>query len=208
MPTREGGHLSLRSARVWGGAQVSSEAANINSPDRLRLERMPAPGSPSDQKRDLAILRISPVCLFHKESVLNDTVHWLEQHDYVVHAFDASRWASAADLHESLKKELAFPDYYGRNLNALDECLGDMDIPAEGRVVLVFRHYDALQRALGSLAQTVLDIIAGASYRHLANGRRLLALVQSDDPAIGFDPVGKRPVIWNSKEFLPQNRGT
>ncbi len=169
---------------------------------------MPGPSSASDTRRDLAILHISPVCLFHKESLLNDMVQWLEQREYVIHAFDTAQWASPSDLHESLKKELAFPDYYGRNLDALDECLGDMHFPPTGRVVLMFRHYDAFQRALGPLAQKLLDIIAGASYRHMVDGRRLLALVQSDDPAIQFDPVGRRPVIWNSKEYFVKSRGT
>jgi hypothetical protein len=160
----------------------------------------------SGSNQDLSILRISPVCLFHKENVLKDMVRWLEQHDYIIHEFDATRWSSEDDLHGHLKKELAFPEYYGRNLDALDECLGEMAFHSKGGAALVFWRYDAFQRTQSVLAQTLLDIVAGASYRHLANGRKLLALVQSDDPSIHFDPVGKRPVIWNMKEYFVKSR--
>ncbi|MGQ0797206.1 MAG: barstar family protein, partial [Methanobacteriota archaeon] len=155
-----------------------------------------------ESRKDLAILRIGPVCLFRKETVLGETVQWLERHGYVIHVFDAARWASEADLHESFRRELAFPDYYGRNLDALVDCLRDLEFPSSGGIALEFRHYDAFRQAFPSLAQTVLDILASVSYEQLADGRKLLALVQSDDPAIQFDPVGARPVLWNERELF------
>lgn len=156
---------------------------------------------------DWEIARISPVCLFYREAVLKEAVDWLAQHGYVIHSFDADQWATKAGFHESVKRELAFPDYYGRNLDAMNDCLRDLDIPTNGGVALVFRRYDSLKKTDGMFAQKVLDVLASAVYEHLVEGRRLLTLVQSDDPAIRFDAVGQRPVSFNPREWLNKSRG-
>ena len=40
-----------------------------------------------------------------------------------------------ADLHAYLAAELAFPDYYGANLDALHDCLSDIGYPLFVRIV-------------------------------------------------------------------------
>lgn len=40
---------------------------------------------------------------------------------------DASRLCTRTGAHEYLKEQLGFPDYYGRNLDALYDCLTDLD---------------------------------------------------------------------------------
>ncbi|MDO4798710.1 MAG: barstar family protein [Coriobacteriales bacterium] len=42
--------------------------------------------------------------------------------------------ADAAQAHAILARELDFPDYYGANLDALEDCLGDIATPT--RIVL------------------------------------------------------------------------
>jgi hypothetical protein len=80
-----------------------------------------------------------------------------------------------------------------------------------GPVSLYFRH-DALDsdvawlRAHGYRVE-VLDILADDARRFLLFGRRLLVLVQSDDPRITFAPVGATAVSWNPKEWLDGDRG-
>ena len=39
----------------------------------------------------------------------------------------AARWQSEKDVHDALAKALSFPDYYGRNLDALHDCLTELD---------------------------------------------------------------------------------
>lgn len=39
----------------------------------------------------------------------------------------AAQWHSEKDVHDALAKALAFPDYYGRNLDALHDCLTSLD---------------------------------------------------------------------------------
>ena len=40
---------------------------------------------------------------------------------------DGNILADAAAVHEYLKEQLAFPEYYGKNLDALYDCLTDLD---------------------------------------------------------------------------------
>jgi hypothetical protein len=76
----------------------------------------------------------------------------------------------------------------------------------DGGVVLELRHFDAFARAEPRFAHTILDSIESTSRRFLVTGRRLLALVQSDDPRIRFERVGAMPVNWNPREWLDSDR--
>ena len=40
---------------------------------------------------------------------------------------DGNLLADAAQMHEYLKEILQFPEYYGKNLDALHDCLTDLD---------------------------------------------------------------------------------
>ena len=40
---------------------------------------------------------------------------------------DGKILADAAQVHDYLKERLGFPEYYGKNLDALHDCLGDLD---------------------------------------------------------------------------------
>jgi Barstar (barnase inhibitor) len=118
-------------------------------------------------------------------------------------------------MHESLKAHLSFPDYYGNNLNALDECMSDdLVVPDSGGLALVLNHYDHIFKPAPSLAsegrgtaEVVLSIFADAVRYHMLFGRRLLILVQSDDPKIEFGRLGGVATGWNRREWLNSSRG-
>ena len=44
-------------------------------------------------------------------------------------AIEESQFASADEVHAYLAHQMAFPDYYGSNLDALNDCLGDVCEP-------------------------------------------------------------------------------
>lgn len=62
-------------------------------------------------------------------------------------------------LHDVLKDKLDFPDYYGRNLDALWDCLtGWMDLP----LTLVLINFEFSKKFLGSYADDVLEVLQEA----------------------------------------------
>ncbi|MBU8612088.1 MULTISPECIES: barstar family protein [Bacillus] len=62
-------------------------------------------------------------------------------------------------LHDVLKDKLDFPDYYGRNLDALWDCLtGWVDLP----LTLVLKNFEFSNTLLGSYADDVLEVLQEA----------------------------------------------
>jgi len=164
---------------------------------------------------DWIILRDGGIFLYWRSELLADDLSWLKQNGYQIVSFSTGEWRSEYEMHESLQEALTFPDYYGRNLDALNECVwDDMVVPDAGGLVIVFRGYDRFAKVLGkratdqkSTAEIVLDIFARAVRYHMLYGRRLIILVQSGDPDIRFGPVGGQPPRWNQREWFNKDRG-
>ncbi|HEU0241390.1 MAG TPA: barstar family protein [Micromonosporaceae bacterium] len=158
------------------------------------------------------LLSSSAVTLFWQATVLEDTVGALRAYGYQVVSLNASGWTADERMHDDISAALGFPSYYGRNLDALNDCLADVVAgdygwePDSTGLVLVLIGYDVFATQRRTSAQVMLDIVARRSREALLIGRRLLCLVQSDDPAIEFDGVGATPVVWNPAEWLASRR--
>jgi RNAse (barnase) inhibitor barstar len=175
----------------------------------------------NDEQLDWIVLRNGGVYLYWQQEILADDVTWLKSNGYRIIFFEAAEWQSANDweseqlMHESLKAHLSFPDYYGKNLNALDECmLDDLVVPDSGGMALVLNRFDRFFKPVHNrasrergTAEVVLSIFAKAVQYHMLFGRRLLILVQSDDPKIEFGRLGGVAAMWNHREWLNKNRG-
>jgi RNAse (barnase) inhibitor barstar len=159
------------------------------------------------QRLDWHLLRASAVTMYYDPDVLAKDVAWLEKHDYRVRTIQTAEIASPAALLAAFAESLQFPDYFGRNLDALNDCLSDLDIPDDGGLVLILQDYDAFSRRFPSLAHQILDICASNSRIFLLTGKRFVILMSSRDPRITFDPVGATPVLWNPQEWLDATRG-
>jgi hypothetical protein len=158
------------------------------------------------QDLDFRLLRTGAVTLYYDRRVLDEDVAWLAARGYQLDVLDGSCWLTEGAAHASLASVLQFPDYYGCNLNAFNDCLRDLDIPFAGGRVLVLDHYDVPAVAIRPFAAALLDMIATTARHELLFGRRLLALVRSDDPRLAFEPVGACPVSWNPREWLNRSR--
>lgn len=112
-------------------------------------------------------------------------------------------------MHESLSSALEFPEYYGRNLNALEECLcEDIIINEEGGLLLNFLSFpDNDPDAKAPETEAILDIAARAIREHMLAGRRFLVFVQTENPRISFEKLGGISAIWNRREWLNRDRG-
>jgi hypothetical protein len=93
-----------------------------------------------NEQLDWTILRDGGVYLYWRQEILADDLNWLKSNGYKIISFEAAEWQSASEweserrMHESLKAQLSFPDYYGKNLNALDV--------TPGRAHPLLRHVD------------------------------------------------------------------
>lgn len=147
------------------------------------------------------------VTRFRRRDVLDDVVSWLNGHGYAVHRVDGVDAATQADFLREVGEELDFPDYYnGGSLDAFADCLRDVATYDYGTsreatgTVLVFTGYDDFAGREPRAAQVILDIVADTARTALLFGHRVLCLVQADDPALRFAPVGATPVEWNTAE--------
>ena len=62
-------------------------------------------------------------------------------------------------LHDALAESLCFPDYYGRNLDALADCLSEIGEPTR----LILRHWQILDDRLGDYAGKLVYVLHRAS---------------------------------------------
>ena len=159
------------------------------------------------QRLDWDLLQNGAVSLYFQPQVLAADVDWLKDHEYRVDTFDCSLWVDQSEMHQAFAYQLEFPNYYGRNLDALNDCMSDLEIRDHSGRALVFNRYDSFAAKFPHVAWSVLNIMESNSRNLLLFGKRLIILVQSDDPAISFEPVGGRGVGWNRREWLNRSRG-
>jgi len=57
---------------------------------------------------------------------------------------DGAELNNFVKFHKTIAQLLHFPDYYGNNLDALDEVLSDMEFSTLKNIQIVLRHYDQL----------------------------------------------------------------
>jgi RNAse (barnase) inhibitor barstar len=158
-------------------------------------------------RRDWLQLRSGAISLYFRPEILAEDVTWLREHQYEVYSFDCAAWETEADFHDEVNRQLSFPGYYGHNLHAFSDCLSQLNVPEAGGLALQLMRIDQFASRLPAFAWDVLDIIEHNSRDFLLTGRRFIALAQTDDPRLCFDPVGARRISWNPREWLNKNRG-
>ena len=76
---------------------------------------------------------------------------------------DGAEIMTRDELHDALARQLALPDWYGRNLDALFDCLTDLHEPTD----VVVRHSDELFAHLGVYADVFQTVLADAEGENL-----------------------------------------
>lgn len=156
---------------------------------------------------DYQLLLNGAISLYFSESILQDDCTWLKEHGYKVRGMDASNWRSEQNFHDDVKRILEFPEYYGKNMDAFNDCLSDLEISMDGGFAIAFLHFDEFYDALPERAHAVLDIIETNSRRFLITGQRLLGLIQTSNPRAVYHHLGCNSADWNPRERMPRHRG-
>ena len=72
---------------------------------------------------------------------------------------DGNAVASMEDIHQTLARQLEFPEWYGGNLDALHDCLTDLHEEIDLSIV----HADALLETLGSVYGRLCRVLSDAA---------------------------------------------
>ena len=157
---------------------------------------------------DWKLFQSGAVVLYFREAWFDEDAHWLAQHGYVVHHIDCT---DNDTLMKQMSTALGWSQLFGYvawngNLNALNDGFRHLEIPTGGGMAFCFKRFNLIKREDPAWAQGILDVIQWQSYEYLLLGRRLLALVQSNNPRINFDPVGAHTVQWNPREWFTASR--
>jgi RNAse (barnase) inhibitor barstar len=160
---------------------------------------------------DYGILRDGGISLYRRTDYLEEDTERLLEAGYKLLRIDCKEWKSQLDMHDSLSEKLSFPPYYGKNLDALDDVITEVDVPVVGGLALLLLRYNEFATGISStyplLAEAILDILSRASREFLLTGKRFLTLVQSDDPRLSFPKLGGSVPSWNMREWLNKDRG-
>ena len=79
----------------------------------------------------------------------------------------------SGDVFGVLAKSLGFPEWFGRNWDALEDCLSDLSWRQAGGYVLLFRNFEALdQDQLGIL----IDVLASSAEFWAGRGQAFFAV--------------------------------
>jgi hypothetical protein len=108
----------------------------------------------------------------------------LDKLGYQVHRLDGGDWADERAVHAALAGALDFPEYYGHNLDALNDVLTDVAWfergadPADTGTALLIEGYGRVVDIDIGLAHGVLDCFARAGRLGLLVGHPMLCLVE------------------------------
>lgn len=170
------------------------------------------------QRLDWQILRDGGIALYWRPEYLADDVRWFASQNYDIYDFDCGRWVYEDEMYSDIGRVLRFSEWWGpewgRNLDALDDCLTDLPIGDSGGAVLVLHKFDRYAFGSGSTlmdsgfryAELLLDVMARACRLFLLNGRRFIVLVQTEDPQLKLGMLGGISPVWNRREWLNKNR--
>ena len=169
-----------------------------------------APFSENDSDRlDWHLMQNGAITLYFKTAILEDDLAWLRDHGYRIETIDCEdvvAFCRQMSVALRFKENFGYDNWTG-NLNALNDAFRCLGIDPEAGLVFCFLRYDRLQAADRHVGQGVLDLIEYHSRDYLLLGRRLLALVQSDDTRIQFNPLGARRYLVESEGVAEQEPG-
>jgi RNAse (barnase) inhibitor barstar len=109
---------------------------------------------------------------------------------YIAIRVDLSKADDRNELFATVAKALKFPDWFGNNLDALADCLGDMSwLPADGYLVLL-EHCDRIHGTAEADFVNVLQVFQQVAEDWRDQGISFWCLVEMQSDGIAWLPIG------------------
>lgn len=116
---------------------------------------------------ELPWLRSGPLFRVHV-SGLPALDEMLERHSFHVLELDGRRMTSRVRAHSELARVFDFPDYYGKNWDAFNDCFGDFVGEHDGeRIAVVWHHLEVAAEAIPATAVEVGWAMLASQFRYM-----------------------------------------
>lgn len=152
------------------------------------------------------LLQNGCVVLYHNPFLMEEHSSLLVRSGWQFKEIYVGELGTADEFFSQVAMTFEFPEYFGRNLNALRDCLSEIGFGKARRLAVSLTRFDLVVKQDAAFAHAVLDIFAEVERHCLMEGGRILFLVQSSNPDVRFPPVGATPVLWNFEEWLDSKR--
>ena len=96
-------------------------------------------------------------------------------------------------LLERFASALEFPDWFGGNWDALEDCLGDLSWRPQGDRVLLIEGFESLALVSHDDFRVLLDLLADVAEHWSAQGRAFVVLFLDPEHKLGLRPWGDAP---------------
>ena len=83
------------------------------------------------QRLDYQILQNGWASLYWQQDILNVDIKWFKKQNFKLVEINSTGLTEPSTILIELGERLGFPNYYGKNLDAFNDCLSDIEI-AEG----------------------------------------------------------------------------
>lgn len=157
------------------------------------------PAFPTDattqHPHDFGLARMGGVAVYLRDEVLEESERALDALEYAREKLDVGNW-NETRLHEDMASVFGFPGHYGKNLDALNDCLGDVACgdygwdTARTGLAVTLHGFGPFSRREPRLADVLVEQLVGASREGLLFGHRVLWLLHVDEPDFRMGPVG------------------
>ncbi|WJY01574.1 barstar family protein [Curtobacterium sp. SP.BCp] len=132
---------------------------------------------------DFEIARDGFVRRLQGDAALRNGETWLRREGYRVIELDAGAWREGMQMHIAFATALQFPSHFGRNLDALDDCMSDVAVAnygwdgTETGLVLILSGFDDFAQRLPRIADHVKQILGRQGRYAALFGNRLLTIL-------------------------------
>lgn len=149
------------------------------------------------------------VVLFRDPAILDDVTSNLTRNGYRVRITDCDHWSDEQSTMLAIVDSLRIPRYQNIGLDGFNDYIRQIDFDGGTGVVVALMAFHRFWQTFPKCAFHVLDMLADNHRSHMLLGKRLLTLVQSEDPRIDeqIGIIGGYRPNWNSAEWLRKSRG-